>query len=109
MAATAHLATEAGIGVFATGGLGGVHRGAAETFDESADLTALSRLPITIVAAGVKSIVDVGATLERMESLGIAVVGYGLLLRKVAIDQAKAERAAARAAARAGADPPVPV
>lgn len=77
VAATAHLATEAGIGVFATGGLGGVHRGAAETFDESADLTALSRLPITIVAAGVKSILDVGATLERMESLGIAVVGYG--------------------------------
>lgn len=77
VAATAHLAAEAGIGVFATGGLGGVHRGAAETFDESADLTALSRLPITIVAAGVKSILDVGATLERLESLGIAVVGYG--------------------------------
>lgn len=77
VAATAHLAAEAGIAVFATGGLGGVHRGAAETFDESADLTALSRLPITIVAAGVKSILDVGATLERLESLGIAVVGYG--------------------------------
>lgn len=77
VAATAHLATEAGIAVFATGGLGGVHRGAAETFDESADLTALSRLPVTIVAAGVKSILDVGATLERLESLGIAVVGYG--------------------------------
>jgi len=77
VAATAHLAAEAGIGLFATGGLGGVHRGAAETFDESADLTALSRLPITIVAAGVKSILDVGATLERLESLGIAVVGYG--------------------------------
>ena len=77
VAATAHLAAEAGIAVFATGGLGWVHRGAAETFDESADLTALSRLPITIVAAGVKSILDVGATLERLESLGIAVVGYG--------------------------------
>lgn len=77
VAATAHLAAEAGISVFATGGLGGVHRGAVETFDESADLTALSRLPITIVAAGVKSILDVGATLERLESLSIAVVGYG--------------------------------
>lgn len=77
VAATAHLATEAGIAVFATGGLGGVHRGAAETFDESADLTALGRLPITVVSAGVKSILDVGATLERLESLGVAVVGYG--------------------------------
>jgi len=77
VAATAHLAAEAGISVFATGGLGGVHRGAGETFDESADLTALSRLPITVVAAGVKSILDVGATLERLESLGVAVVGYG--------------------------------
>lgn len=76
VAATAHLAAEAGIAVFATGGLGGVHRGAAESFDESADLTALSRLPITIVAAGVKSILDVGATLERLETLGVAVVGY---------------------------------
>jgi pseudouridylate synthase len=77
VAATAHLAAEAGIAVFATGGLGGVHRGAAETFDESGDLTALSRLPITVVAAGVKSILDVAATLERLESLGVAVVGYG--------------------------------
>jgi len=77
VAATAHLAVEAGIGVFATGGLGGVHRGAAESFDESADLTALSHLPITVVCAGVKSILDVGATLERLETLGVAVVGYG--------------------------------
>jgi pseudouridine-5'-phosphate glycosidase len=77
VAATAHLAARAGIEVFATGGLGGVHRGAATTFDESADLTALSRTPITIVCAGVKSILDVGATLERMETLGIAVAGFG--------------------------------
>lgn len=77
VAATAHLAARAGISVFATGGLGGVHRGASDTFDESADLTALSRLPITIVCAGVKSILDVGATLERLESLGVAVLGYG--------------------------------
>ncbi|HEX4868776.1 MAG TPA: pseudouridine-5'-phosphate glycosidase [Acidimicrobiales bacterium] len=77
VAATAHLAAEVGIGVFATGGLGGVHRGAADSFDESADLTALSRVPITVVCAGVKSILDVGATLERLETLGVSVVGYG--------------------------------
>jgi pseudouridine-5'-phosphate glycosidase len=77
VAATSHLAHRAGIALFATGGLGGVHREAASTFDESADLTTLSRTPITVVCAGVKSILDVGATLERMESLGIAVVGFG--------------------------------
>ncbi len=76
VAATAHLAVLAGIHVFATGGLGGVHRGANETFDESADLTALSRLDITIVCAGVKSLLDVAATLERLETLAIGVVGY---------------------------------
>jgi pseudouridine-5'-phosphate glycosidase len=76
VAATAHLAVLAGINVFATGGLGGVHRGAHETFDESADLTALSQLDITIVCAGVKSILDVSATLERLETLAIGVVGY---------------------------------
>ncbi len=76
VAATAHLAVLAGIHVFATGGLGGVHRGANETFDESADLTALSQLDITIVCAGVKSILDVGATLERLETLAIGLVGY---------------------------------
>ncbi len=74
VAATAHLAVLAGITVFATGGLGGVHRGANETFDESADLTALSNLDITVVCAGVKSILDVGATLERLETLAIGVV-----------------------------------
>lgn len=76
VAATAHLAVLAGINVFATGGLGGVHRGANETFDESADLTSLSQLDITIVCAGVKSILDVSATLERLETLAIGVVGY---------------------------------
>lgn len=76
VAATAHLAARAGIAVFATGGLGGVHRGAATTFDESADLVTLARCPITVVCAGVKSILDVGATLERLETLGVGVVGY---------------------------------
>jgi pseudouridine-5'-phosphate glycosidase len=76
VAATAHLAALAGIRVFATGGLGGVHRGANESFDESADLTALSTLDITVVCAGVKSILDVGATLERLETLAIGLVGY---------------------------------
>jgi pseudouridine-5'-phosphate glycosidase len=76
VAATAHLAVLAGIHIFATGGLGGVHRGANESFDESADLTALSGLDITVVCAGVKSILDVGATLERLETLAIGLVGY---------------------------------
>jgi pseudouridine-5'-phosphate glycosidase len=76
VAATAHLAAQAGIKVFATGGLGGVHRGANESFDESADLTALSTLDITVVCAGVKSILDVGATLERLETLAIGLVGF---------------------------------
>ena len=76
VAATAHLAAQAGIKVFATGGLGGVHRGANESFDESADLTALSMLDITVVCAGVKSILDVGATLERLETLAIGLVGF---------------------------------
>ncbi|SNS39651.1 pseudouridine-5'-phosphate glycosidase [Geodermatophilus saharensis] len=76
VSSTALLAAAAGIGVFATGGLGGVHRQSAETFDESADLTALSRTSLAVVCAGVKSILDVPATLERMESLSITVVGY---------------------------------
>ena len=76
VSSTALLAAAAGIGVFATGGLGGVHRQSAETFDESADLTALSRTSLAVVCAGVKSILDVPATLERMESLSISVVGY---------------------------------
>ena len=76
VAATAHLAARAGIGVFATGGIGGVHRDAAQTFDESADLGALATTPICVVCAGVKSILDVGATLERLETLGVTVLGY---------------------------------
>ena len=76
VAATAHLAALAGIRIFATGGLGGVHRDANETFDESADLTALSQLDMTVVCAGVKSILDVAATLERLETLAITLVGY---------------------------------
>ena len=76
VAATSHIASLAGIKVFATGGLGGVHRGAQDSFDESADLGALGKLDIAIVCAGVKSILDVGATLERLESLSIGLVGY---------------------------------
>ncbi len=77
VAATAHLAARAGIALFATGGLGGVHREARETWDESADLVALSRTAICVVCAGVKSILDVPATLERLETLGIGVAGFG--------------------------------
>ena len=76
VAATAHLAALAGIRVFATGGLGGVHRGATETFDESADLSVLANTPITVVSAGVKSVLDISATLERLETLSVPVVGY---------------------------------
>ena len=76
VAATAHIAAVAGIKVFATGGLGGVHRGAQDSFDESADLTALSQLDMTVVCAGVKSILDVHATLERLETRAIGLVGY---------------------------------
>lgn len=77
VAATAHLAARAGIRLFATGGLGGVHRGAVESFDESADLVALARTRTCVVCAGVKSILDVEATLERLETLGVTVAGYG--------------------------------
>jgi pseudouridylate synthase len=76
VASTAHLAARAGIRVFATGGLGGVHRQARESWDESADLLTLSHTPITVVAAGVKSILDVGATLERLETLGVSIAGW---------------------------------
>ena len=76
VSSTALLAEAAGIGLFATGGLGVVHREAADTFDESADLTTLSRTPLLVVCAGVKSILDVPATLERLESLSVTVVGY---------------------------------
>lgn len=74
VAATSHIAHLAGIDVFATGGLGGVHRG--HTYDESADLTQLSETPIVVVSAGVKSILDIAGTLERLETLGIPVLGF---------------------------------
>jgi len=76
VAATAHLAHRAGVRVFSTGGLGGVHRGAQQSFDESADLTTLAALPLVVVSAGVKSILDIPLTLERLETLSLAVVGY---------------------------------
>lgn len=75
VAATSHIAHLAGIEVFATGGLGGVHRG--HTYDESADLTELSETPIIVVCAGVKSILDVAGTLERLETYAIPVLGFG--------------------------------
>jgi len=77
VASTALLAHLVGIRVFATGGLGGVHRGASATFDESADLPVLAETPIVVVSAGVKSILDVPATLERLETLGVTLVGFG--------------------------------
>jgi len=77
VAATAHLASLAGIRVFATGGLGGVHRGASESFDESADLATLAVTPITVVSAGVKSVLDIAATLERLETYSVPVIGLG--------------------------------
>jgi pseudouridine-5'-phosphate glycosidase len=76
VAATAHIAAQAGIRVFATGGLGGVHRGANETFDESADLSTLAVTNISVVSAGVKSVLDIAATLERLETLSVPVIGY---------------------------------
>ncbi len=77
VAATMRIASMAGIKIFATGGIGGVHRGAAETMDISADLTEMGQTNVAIVAAGVKSILDIGLTLEYMETLGIPVVTYG--------------------------------
>ena len=76
MAATAYLAGRAGVRVFATGGLGGVHRGASDSFDESADLSSLALSGVTVVSAGVKSVLDIPATLERLETLSVPVVGY---------------------------------
>lgn len=76
VAATAHLASLAGIRLFATGGLGGVHREADESWDVSADLATLARTPVAVVCSGVKSILDVPATLEHLETLGVPVVGF---------------------------------
>lgn len=80
IASTAFLAARAGIKVFATGGLGGVHHGASENFDESADLVALSKNPIVLVSSGAKAVLDINATLERFESLSVPVVGYKTLI-----------------------------
>ncbi|MBV9338888.1 MAG: pseudouridine-5'-phosphate glycosidase [Solirubrobacterales bacterium] len=77
VAATALLASRAGIRVFATGGIGGVHRDAGSTFDESADLGILGSCRITVISGGVKSILDIGATLERLESLSVTVLVFG--------------------------------
>ena len=77
VSATAFLASRAGIRVFATGGLGGVHREWTETQDESADLRVLAQTRIAVVCAGVKSVLDVPATLQRLETLGVGIVGYG--------------------------------
>jgi pseudouridine-5'-phosphate glycosidase len=77
VAATMLAAASAGIALFATGGIGGVHRGAAETFDISADLRELATSPVAVVCAGAKSILDIGKTLEYLESLGVPVLGYG--------------------------------
>jgi pseudouridine-5'-phosphate glycosidase len=76
VAGTITVAHRVGIDVMATGGLGGVHRHATTTFDESADLTTLARTPVLVVASGVKSILDIPATLERLDSLGVPVVGF---------------------------------
>ena len=116
VAATSMLAVRAGIGVFATGGLGGVHREARESWDESADLATLARTPITVVCAGVKSILDVGATLERLETLNVTVLGYrsdafpGFYLSDSGhrvpwrVDSAEEAAAVARARAALGSD-----
>ena len=77
VAATMMIAARAGITVFATGGIGGVHRGAAETFDISADLVELGRTPVAVVCAGAKSILDIAKTLEALETQGVPVLGYG--------------------------------
>jgi len=77
VATTAWIAERAGIRVFATGGLGGVHRGVEETLDISADLTELARTPIAVVCAGAKAILDLPRTLEMLETLGVPIVGYG--------------------------------
>ncbi|MGE5630855.1 MAG: pseudouridine-5'-phosphate glycosidase [Caulobacteraceae bacterium] len=77
VAATMIIARYAGISVFATGGVGGVHRGAEKTFDISADLPDLAKTNVAVVCAGVKSILDIGLTLEKLETLGIPVIGYG--------------------------------
>lgn len=76
VAATSHIARLANIQIFATGGLGGVHRGAEQTWDESADIHSLSSIPVIVVCAGAKSILDIPATLERLETYSVPIVGF---------------------------------
>ena len=76
VAATLHLASQAGIKVFATGGIGGAHKDANETFDISADITALGRYPVIVVCAGAKAILDLSKTMELLETFGVPVIGY---------------------------------
>ena len=77
VAATMIIAAMAGIKVFATGGIGGVHRGAETTMDISADLEEMAQTPVAVVCAGAKSILDLGLTLEYLETKGVPVLGYG--------------------------------
>ena len=77
VAATVEIAARAGIAILATGGIGGVHRGAERSFDESADLEAIARHPVCVVCAGAKLVLDLALTLERLETLGVPVIGYG--------------------------------
>ncbi len=77
VAATVEIAARAGIAVMATGGIGGVHRGGERSFDESADLEAIARHPVCVVCAGAKLMLDLALTLERLETLGVPVIGYG--------------------------------
>jgi len=79
VAATAHLAARVGIKLFATGGLGGVHREARESWDVSADLASLALTPVAVVCSGVKSVLDIPATLEQLETLGVPLIGFRTL------------------------------
>ena len=76
VSATLHIAHQSGISVFSTGGIGGVHRGAEKTFDVSQDLTALSQIPMVVVSAGAKAVLDLDKTLEALETLGVPVLGF---------------------------------
>ena len=76
VSATLHIAHQSGISVFSTGGIGGVHRGAEKTFDVSQDLTALSQIPMVVVSAGAKAVLDLDKTLEALEALGVPVLGF---------------------------------
>lgn len=76
VAGTMYLAQQAGVKIFVTGGIGGVHRGAEQTFDISADLLELSKTQVAVISAGVKSILDIPKTLEYLETMGVPVISY---------------------------------